>query len=221
KRVEDFLSTLDTSHGINVIDIGCGNAYPVFPILSYLAGNGIEFTYVPMDISAEMLTLATDNVSQKFPGTQIKSIKADFELGQFSEAMYELKQHRPINLLLFLGSTLGNHSDLNRVLTNFRDSMTSKDYLILGVEMTNLAKARNLLPHYENEGVETLVTYSLGYLPLPKSAYTYKPSWNEKLSQIEMRADLLEDVHVDFAGEKFVLRKGESLLLGRSIKFSE
>lgn len=221
KRVNDFLSTLQSASGVNIIDIGCGNGLPVLPILNQLKTNEIAFTYVPLDISQEMIALATITIKSKFPNVAVKPILMDFELGQFSDAMYELKENMPVNLLLFLGSTLGNHSDLNRVLSNFRDSMTSKDFLILGVEMTNLAKVQKLFPHYENEGVETLVTHTFKYINVPKDAYKYEVSWNDKYSQIEMRAAFDRKVDIDFAGEKFSLEEGENILLGRSIKFTE
>jgi uncharacterized SAM-dependent methyltransferase len=221
KRLNDFLATVDKSQNINIIDIGCGNGVPILPILEKLREEEVLFTYVPMDISQEMLDLAIKTVNKEFPNTISKPFQMDFELGQFSDLMYELKKDDSINLMLFLGSTLGNHSDLSRVLTNFRDSMTSKDYLIVGVELTNLAKAHSLLSHYDNEGVEYCVTYTLRQLGISKKEYKYDVSWNDKSSQVEMRALLNKPVKVQIGDEKFVLQKNESLLLGRSIKFTE
>ncbi len=218
KRINDFLSTLYTTNGVNLIDIGCGNGMPVYPIINELLSRNIKVTYVPMDISREMLDLANNNVTKDF-GIECKSIMMDFELGQFSDVMYEIKQNGAVNLMLFLGSTLGNHSDLNRVLSNFRDSMTSKDYLILGVELTNLSKVNKLIPHYENSHVIKLVTHTLKYLNI--SDYEYTASWNERYSQIEMRAKITKPVEVSMANEKFVLQEDESILLARSIKFTE
>ncbi len=221
KRVDDFLSTLKPASGINIIDIGCGNGLPVLPILKQLTSNGVPFTYVPLDISKEMMDMAIETVKARFPSIAYRPVQMDFELGQFSDVMYDLKDRMPINLLLFLGSTLGNHSDLNRVLSNFRDSMTSKDFLILGVEMTNLAKVQMLFPHYENEGVKALATQSFSYLGVPRDAYEYEVLWNEKYSQIECRAVLTREVLINFSGEKFLLQQNENLLLIRSIKFTE
>lgn len=221
KRLNDFLSTVNLDQGVNVIDIGCGNGVPILPILEKLKANGVSFTYVPMDISQEMLDLAVTTVNENIDGVESKQLLMDFELGQFSEVTYDLKKNGSVNLLFFLGSTLGNHSDLNRVLTNFRDSMTSKDYLIVGVEMTNLAKVQKIIPHYETSAVGDLVTYTLEYLKVPKTGYMYGAIWNDKLNQIEMRASLLEDSKITIAGESFVLTKGENILLARSIKFTE
>ena len=168
KRVDDFLSTLKSTSGINIIDIGCGNGLPVLPILKQLISNNIPFTYVPLDISKEMMDMAMETVKDQFPSVICRPVQMDFELGQFSDVMYDLKDKMPVNLLLHLGSTLGNHSDLNRVLSNFRDSMTSKDFLILGVELTNLAKVHMLFPHYKTEAVLALLVHLFGTSKKPK-----------------------------------------------------
>lgn len=220
KRVNDFLSGISASH-VNVVDIGCGNGEPVLPVLDALQSRGIKFSYVPLDISDEMIALAVTTTKKHFQEIDVKPISMDFELGQFSEEMYELKQNGSVNLLLFLGNTMGNHSDLNRVLSNFRDSMTSKDFLIVGNELTNLAKVERIVPHYETVAVENLVTYTLDVLGVPKESYSYEAQWNEKYSQIEMRAVLKKFVHINTAGESFVIEKGERLLLARSRKFTE
>ena len=72
KRLNDFISTVDKKQNINIIDIGCGNGVPILPILDKLKEEGISFTYVPMDISQEMLALAIDTVKKSFPDTLSK-----------------------------------------------------------------------------------------------------------------------------------------------------
>jgi len=219
KRVDDFLSTLGAKNGINIVDIGCGNGTPVVPILEHLKTKNIKFNYVPLDISQEIIDLASETILKNFPGTQCKPILMDFESGQFSDLMYDLKKDGFVNLMFFLGNTLGNHSDMSRVLSNFRDSMTSKDYLILGLELTNLSRIQWLFPQYENEGVENLVTKIIKDLGV--NSFKYDVSWNEKYRQIEMRAILNKEFKVEVAGEKFTLHKNENILLGRSVKFTE
>jgi len=201
------------------LDIGCGNGLPACPIIEELRSRNIKVTYVPMDISSEMLDLAVKTISKKFEGIESKPIEIDFELGQFSDVMYDIKQSGSVNLMIFLGSTLGNHSDLTRVLSNFRDSMTSKDYLIVGVELTNLTKVSKIIPHYEGDNVKNLVTHTLKYLKVDH--YEVEASWNEKYSQIEMRAKITNPTEVQISNERFTLEKDESILLARSIKFTE
>ncbi|MFA7252454.1 MAG: L-histidine N(alpha)-methyltransferase [Candidatus Paceibacterota bacterium] len=221
KRMDDFISTLDKGKSVNLVDIGCGNGLPVVPILQRLQEKNIPFTYVPMDISGEMIDLALNTVRSKFSDVVCKPFQMDFELGQFSDLMYEIKKDGSVNLMVFLGSTLGNHSDLSRVLTNFRDSMTSKDYLIVGVELTNIAKVNKIIPHYENSAAKALVSHTLSYLNISDKSFGYEVLWNDKNSQIEMRAVFNKDVKAEIAGYSFVIEKDESILLAKSIKFTE
>lgn len=221
KRVEDFITTLTADQTINVIDIGCGNGYPVFPILEYLSEKNIKFTYVPLDISQEMLDLASKNIGKKFGDIEYKPFQVDFELGQFSDIMYDIKKDGAVNLMLFLGSTLGNHSDLHRVLTNFRDSMTSKDFMIVGVELTNLIKTHNILRHYEGKEALDFVSFILDYLKVSRNDYKHEILWNSQDNQVEIRAVLNKDVSIKISDESFILKEGESILLARSKKFSE
>ena len=168
-----------------------------------------------------MIELASKTIAKRFPGTKCKPVQMDFELGQFSDITYDLKEKGSTNLMLFLGSTLGNHSDLNRVLTNFRDSMTSKDFLIVGIELTNLAKVASIVPHYTNSVVKKLILAIPSELGISASSYTYDASWNEKYSQIECRIVSRKDIKIKIASEHFTLVKNENILLARSIKFTE
>ena len=99
--------------------------------------------------------------------------------------------------------------------------MTSKDYLIIGVELTNLAKVRGLLSHYDNKVARLFATYTLNQLGVTDEEYDYDVSWNDKVNQVEVRALLNQPVKMEISGEKFTLQKNESILLGRSIKFTE
>ena len=48
---------------------------------------------------------------------------------------------------------------MHRLLSNLLESMSSEDYLILGMEMTNLVKAEQLIPHYTTEIVLNLLNF--------------------------------------------------------------
>ncbi len=221
KKIKIFLDSYKDNKKINVIDIGCGNGIPVFPILEELNRQKIKFRYVPIDISKELLDLATKNVQSEFKGIECKQFQLDFEFGNFSDIIYELKKDNYSNLLLFLGSTLGNHSDGNRVLTNFRDSMTSDDYLIIGVELTNISRINKILPQYSEKINGDFLYYIPEIIGINRKDTIYDVSWNEKKNQVEVRMILKKDVYVKIGLEKFKLEKDEQILLGRSIKFTE
>lgn len=220
KRVKDFLESFGESKKINVIDLGCGDGSPIFPILDELNRQKIEFRYIPLDISQSMLDLAEKKIKSKFH-CEIKKVLFDFELGNFSDVTYDLKVNGYSNLMCFLGSTIGNFSDRNRVLTNMRDSMNSDDFLIIGVEMTNFSKINKIIPHYSGNLVENFLYYIPSKIGINKKNTNYEVNWNDKESQIEMWSLLKKDQIVKIGNEKILLESDEKVLLSRAVKFNE
>jgi uncharacterized SAM-dependent methyltransferase len=221
KRIQDFVESFENKEKINVIDIGCGDGTPILPVLNELKRQNVQFRYIPLDISAEMIDVAEKTVLQNFSNCEVKKVVLDFELGNFSDVTYELKTGGYSNLLCFLGSTVGNFSDRNRVLTNLRDSMGTGDFLLVGVEMTNFSKVTKLISHYTNQEVESLLFNIPSEIGVKKSAITYEVEWNDKENQIECWMILKDDQKIKVGNDSFVLENDEKILLARSVKFNE
>lgn len=219
-RTEDFLRNYAGVNQVNVIDIGCGDGTPAYPILEKLNEKKIKFNYVPVDISEEMLNLAEKKVKKDFKVDSNK-ILLDLDSGQFSDKIYSLRKEGTANLLLFLGSTLGNFSDMNRVLSNILESMSSEDYLILGMEMTNLVKAEQLVPHYTADIVLNFLKFIPNKIGFNNSNSEMVVNWNANENRIEVKLKLKKDVLVKVGSESFTLKKDELILLARSAKFTE
>lgn len=220
-KARDFVGVFKDVAKVNVIDIGCGNGYPGVPIFNELQRQGIAFRYIPVDISAELLDIAEQNVREMFPDIEIRKFQLDFELGNFSDMTYDLKDDGSSNLLLFLGSTLGNFSDRNRVLTNFRDSMSSDDYLINGVELTNFAKINKILSHYSVDAVGNFLYFIPEQIGISRKDTEFNVVWNDRENQVEMRIVFKNEVTIQIGKETFTLEEGESLFVARSMKFTE
>ncbi len=168
-----------------------------------------------------MLSLATENIKAEFPDIEIKPVNLDFELGNFAEETYKLREGGFQNLMLFLGSTLGNQSDRSRVLTNFRDSMTSDDFLIIGVELVNLHKIDKLLKHYNNKYVADLVFGVAEELGIKFEDGKYEVLFNNEIHQVEMYFHFDKNVKINFEGDEISFEKDDKLLLAYSHKFTE
>lgn len=220
-KVSDFLNSFKNLEKLNIIDIGPGNGYPVMTLLHPLKKLGVNFRYVPVDISEEMLKLASDNVKNEFPDIEIRPINLDFELGNFAEETYKLRESGFQNLMLFLGSTLGNQSDRSRVLTNFRDSMTSDDFLIIGVELVNLHKTDKILKQYQGEDAADFVFSVAEFLGIKREDGEFEVVFNSESHQIEIYFHFAKDVSVILENDEIFFEKDDKLLLSRSHKFTE
>lgn len=217
----NFLNVLKGCRIINVIDLGCGNGYSVFPLFEGILKQGYKIQYIPIDISKEIIKIAVKNVTDQYPKIKIQPYSLDFELGNFSNIPFSLRTKSSVNLLLFLGSTLGNMSDRYRVLSNFRDSMGHKDFLIVGVELCNLAKINKLLAHYQNETIYTIQFTVLEYLKVDRQSGHFDVKFNNEFKQVETRFIFEKDVEFLIDTEKIRIEKDDELLLMRSVKFSD
>jgi uncharacterized SAM-dependent methyltransferase len=220
-KVNDFLNSFKKLEKLNVIDIGPGNGQPVIPFLQPLKKLGVHFRYIPVDISKEMLNFAIRNVKKSFPDIQIKPINLDFELGNFAEETYKLRVGGFQNLMLFLGSTLGNQSNRSRILTNFRDSMTSDDFLIIGVELVNLYKIDKILKQYHGKENEDFVFTVAEYLGIGREDGEFEIRFNKESHQVEIYFHFIKDKNINFSAENIIFEKDDKLLLGYSHKFTE
>ena len=68
---------------LNVIDLGCGDGTPILPIMKHLTKKytAKKIKYIPLDISKEMLAVASKEVKSKF-SVQIIPYVRDFEAGR-------------------------------------------------------------------------------------------------------------------------------------------
>ncbi len=216
-----FFSKFGEAKGVNIIDLGCGDGTAAVPIIERALKEKKKVRYVPVDISKGLLDAASKTVEQKFLKIEIKKVLLDFDLGGFPQLNAELRANGYVNLMCFLGSTLGNFSNTERLLSNFRDSMSSKDYLIIGIQLANLLKIEKMLEFYRSEPVRKLTFSLLKAYGVTREIGKFDLTFNEKLSQVESRFTLNKEYKLKIGNEMVSLEKGEALLLFRSIKFGQ
>ncbi len=139
ENLDLILATVSDKNKINIVDIGPGTGYPVFPILSFLHEKKKLNKYIAIDIVPEMCDLAIDNLKSIDILSKMKTEKYvhDFEYGHFADLMFEERKDKVANLFIFMGSTLSNMVDRHRALANIRDSMTEGDLLWVGTLLYN------------------------------------------------------------------------------------
>ncbi len=163
KLINDTLNlaigALSEKNMINIVDIGTGTGYVVYPILSYLEDKKKLGKYIAIDIVEEMCDLAIKNLTSVEPLTKMKTAKYlhDFEDGHFADIMIKERKDGVANLFTFFGSTLGNAVDRHRALANIRDSMTEGDLLWIGNDIyTNVDNLVKLYAELEVNSLEYL-----------------------------------------------------------------
>ena len=222
-HIKNFLQVFGNSNGINLIDLGCGNGLPAIDIIKAIQAQNLSVNYVAVDLSQEMLQLATNNIEKELPGISITRLQLDFESDSLASRLLDLKQNskRP-NLLINLGNTLGNYVNVSSVLTNFLQSMTLDDYIIIGNGLINDQNPQKILAAYDGvESVKDAVTAPAKSLGLFTDQDDYRVLWNATERRVEFRIKLNGDRQLSLAEQSVEIENGDEILIAQSRKYTE
>jgi L-histidine N-alpha-methyltransferase len=222
-RIESFLQVFNGASGINLIDLGCGNGLPAIEILKKLKTSKVPVNYVAVDLSQEMLTLASENIKKVMPDTPITELQLDFESESLAGQLLGIKRKSKLpNLLINLGNTLGNYVNASAVLTNFLESMTLEDYLIVGNGLVNDQNTQKILSTYVDvdQQKEIIITPAKD-LGLYTAKDDYKVLWNPVQHRVEARIKLNEGRLLSLAGQSVSMEVGDEILIMQSHKYTE
>lgn len=140
--IEDLLSKYER---VNIVDIGPGNAMPVKAFLGHLLEQNKINKYVPVDISPEMIKIARRNIVKWFKNKikiegAIRDITHERIADLLSEHLFD-NHKQTVNIILFLGGTIGNFRSPDDSLKTILNSMMSNDILICSKKLdTPLAR---------------------------------------------------------------------------------
>lgn len=117
----------------NVIELGAGDGSKTFQLLNFLTSQKLDFTYIPIDISSTAIDVLQEQLVKKLPGITIQPFIGDY----FSILSGKIKSKSSPNLLLFLGSNLGNYCEQSAIhlLELFNQNMNPNDKLLIGIDL--------------------------------------------------------------------------------------
>ncbi|WP_419870393.1 L-histidine N(alpha)-methyltransferase [Chryseobacterium sp. CT-SW4] len=88
----------------DLIELGAGDAMKSTYLLQYLMEKGYDFTYMPIDISGNILSVLKEKLSIRFPDLNLNLLEGEyFEMLQEAASLSGRKK-----VILFLGSNIGN-----------------------------------------------------------------------------------------------------------------
>jgi L-histidine N-alpha-methyltransferase len=147
---EKYKRELVTSFGIEpnkyfeLVEMGAGDGVKTKVLLQYLLEEGYDFTYVPIDISQNVLNILQENVND------LKGLKISPKCGDYFDLLEELNEGETQKLVLFLGSNLGNMNDelAANFIAQIADNLKQDDRLVLGLDLKK--DASMVLPAYND-----------------------------------------------------------------------
>ena len=122
----------DSSERFNLIELGAGDGKKTKILLEELFDNSADFTYIPIDISANVLEHLVADLEKNFPGMPVNPLE-----GTYFETLEHLcVLEKTKKVILFLGSNIGNllHPMAIDFLKNISDLMSGDDLLFIGFD---------------------------------------------------------------------------------------
>lgn len=126
------LITLD-NEPFDLIELGAGDAMKSTFLLTYLVEKGMDFTYMPIDISGNILSILHEKLSNELP--DLKMIKLEGEYFEMLQKAASLSSRRKV--ILFLGSNIGNMSleEAENFCRDLNQNLASDDVVLIGFDM--------------------------------------------------------------------------------------
>jgi L-histidine Nalpha-methyltransferase len=121
------------NEAFNLVEFGAGNGQKTQILLAEFLSENLNFHYIPIDISPTALETLSDTTRKAFPNLNMQSITAEYFTGL--ERLTSLSHRR--NVVLFLGSTIGNFTPTESLdfLRSLWQTLNDKDFLFIGFDL--------------------------------------------------------------------------------------
>ncbi len=130
---EAMLADYEAGTPLDVVELGAGDGTKSRHLLEAAMRKGFDLRYVPIDISAAALDHLSDHMRARLPGLEVAPSRGDY-----LTSLHELheKSSRP-ELLLFLGSNIGNYPDDEALalLASLAREMADEDMMLVGFDL--------------------------------------------------------------------------------------
>jgi L-histidine N-alpha-methyltransferase len=129
----------------NLVDLGAGDGSKSQLLLQRFVNAGLDFRYVPVDVSHAAVTGLCDRLRRELPDLEVEGL-----VGDYTQALLSLREEDASfpTLALFLGTSVGNMmpEDSRALLCDLRASMGHNDLLLIGADLKK--EPRILQPAY-------------------------------------------------------------------------
>jgi len=225
-RAEEILNPFLLTGEFNLVDFGAGDGKKTKLLIRFLFNKGIPFTYIPIDISLDILQILKKDMEQEFPGISVRILENDYFEALESINTLDTKP----KLILFLGSNIGNLSYENSLqfLSRLYSGLHIGDRLLLGADLkkdpATILKAYNdakgvtrefnlnLLDRMNRELLANFDRNQFYHYPL------YDPETGIAKSFLVSKID--QEIYFEVLQTTFSFKQGEPIFLEISQKYS-
>lgn len=211
----------------NLIELGAGDGSKTSLIIDCFLGTGLDFRYIPIDISEGAMRTLITLMEKKFPQLSISGLVAEYFDGL--KWLSSITGRR--NLVLFLGSNLGNFSmsQAKVFLRTLWNTLRQGDFVVIGFD---LKKDIDLMLDAYNDAQGITAAFNLnllqrinrqlgGHFNLDK--FRFFATYNVFSGAIEsyLVSQVPQEVFVERLGQSFSFKAWEPIHTEYSYKYLE
>jgi L-histidine N-alpha-methyltransferase len=208
-----------------LLELGSGTSTKTRLLLSAFTAGDRTLLFVPLDVSAEVLTEAAQLIAADYPSVTVEPVVADF-----NEPFAELPGTPGERLIIFLGGTIGNFDDDEReqILARIADALAPGDHFLLGADLVK-PPSRLIAAYDDSSGITAefnrnlieVLRAELDAEGLYVDDFQHVARWNPQRHRVEMwlRARRDVDVHFNALDRDWKLPAGAEMLTEISVKF--
>lgn len=117
----------------DLIELGAGDAMKSTYLLKYLNEKGTDFTYMPIDISGNILSVLENNLKEQLPDINITPLEGEYF--QMLKKAMKLSSRRKV--ILFLGGNIGNmtQKEAEKFCASLHQLLNSEDIVLIGFDL--------------------------------------------------------------------------------------
>ncbi len=209
------------NHPKHALEFGSGSGMKSMHLIRCLASLK---EYTLLDISMEPLQTALSLLHKNFPDLKVSGVCSDY----LNSNSLHIDRDKGPNLLVFLGSTIGNMEvqDALAFLKGCSGWLNPGDSFLIGVD---LKKDPSVLERAYNDSSGVTAKFNLNLIDrirnefgvyIPPDTFLHRAKYNEELGRIEMYLDCTAKLSLNLDGTKINFRKGESIHTENSYKYS-
>ncbi|WP_316818048.1 L-histidine N(alpha)-methyltransferase [Pedobacter nyackensis] len=142
----------------DLIELGAGDATKSIFLLKELNKGKQKFTYLPVDISAHVISDLEVNLPKELPGLDVKGLNGDY-LAMLNKATTLSKRRK---VVLFMGANIGNmnQDEAADFLLSLRKLLSNDDMLIIGFDLKKNPK-QILAAYNDSKGITSAFNLNL------------------------------------------------------------
>ena len=221
---QGILDTISDGEPFRIIELGAGDGLKTKVLLNHFMEKGVDFTYMPVDISGNVLEILERSLLAEMP-----DLKLDAYQGDYFDALAEISDSPEKDIVFFLGSNIGNFSQEDAVsfLSNLGGHLKPSDMLFMGVDLKK--DPAHILSAY-NDSLGVTREFNLNLLDrinreldgnFDRSQFMHYPYYNPQTGECRSYLISKSEQDVEVGGEHIHFRAWEAIFMEISKKYDE